>query len=218
MSDQKKKVLVVEDHPMFRERLAALLDGEPDLELAGEADTVEDSLRLIREVSPDLLLVDVTLKGSSGLALIKALKAAGSGIPILVLSMHDESIYAERAIRAGARGYITKHRAAGDVLRAIRTVLAGEVYLSEKATAEFLRGLVAPGTPGASRPLGRLTDRELEVLRLIGRGSTTREIAQTLGLGIASIDTYKARIKEKMNLRNATELQNFAIRWISERE
>jgi DNA-binding NarL/FixJ family response regulator len=217
MNERKSRIFVVEDHPMFRERLAQLINGEADMEFSGEADNAEDALRLIRENAPDLVLVDVTLRGSSGLALIKSLKAIGIGVPTLVLSMHDEATYASRTIRAGASGYITKHRAAADVLHAIRSVLAGDVYLSEKASLEFARSFAAPGM-GQSRSLGRLTDRELDVLRLLGRGNTTREIAQTLKLGIASIDTYRARIKEKMNLRNAAELQTFATRWLSEQE
>jgi len=218
MNDKKKKVVVVEDHPIFLERLAQLIESEPDLEMAGEADRAEEGLRLIQDTKPDLAVVDLTLQGSSGLTMIKSLKALGVEVPVLVLSMHEESLYAERTIRAGASGYITKHRAASEVIRAIRKVLAGEIYLSESVTAEVVRGLSGQARSAPTRSLGRLTDRELEVLRLIGKGKTTREIAELLKLGVASIDTYRARIKEKMNLRNAIELQNFAIRWTSEGE
>jgi DNA-binding NarL/FixJ family response regulator len=132
--------------------------------------------------------------------------------------MHDESLYAERALRAGATGYITKHQAADEVLLAIRRVLAEEVYISEKMTSVFLKSLTATGVKRIPRPVDRLTDRELEVLDMIGRGRTTRQISDTLQLGVATVDTYRARIKEKMNFRNAAELQHFAIRWVRERE
>jgi DNA-binding NarL/FixJ family response regulator len=218
MKERIARIFVVEDHPMFRERLAQMINAEPDMQLCGEADNADDALRLIRETAPDLALVDVTLKGSSGLVLIKSLKALGIAIPTLVLSMHDEATYASRTIRAGASGYITKHRAANDVLSAIRSILAGDVYLSEQGAVEIARSFAVPGAAGQPRSVARLTDRELEVLRLLGAGQTTREIAQTLKLSVASIDTYRARIKEKMNLRNAAELQTFATRWLSEQE
>ena len=218
MADNKKKVLIVDDHPLFRDRLAQLINHELDMEVIGEAESVSDAIQLIRSTLPDLAIVDITLKGSSGLELIRSIQALSIGLPILVLSMHEESLYAERALRAGATGYITKHQAADEVLLAIRRVLAGEVYLSEKMTSGFLKSLTATGSKSKPRPVDRLTDRELEVLDLIGRGHSARQIADTLQLGVATVDTYRARIKEKMNLRNATELQHFAIRWVRERE
>jgi DNA-binding NarL/FixJ family response regulator len=218
MSDNKKKVVIVDDHPLFRERLAQLINHEPDMEVTGEADTAKDAIQLIRDTSPDLAIVDITLKESSGLELVKSIKALSIGVPVLVLSMHDESLYAERALRAGATGYITKQQAADEVLSAIRRVLTGEVYLSEKMTSGFLKSLTSTGVKSISRAVDRLTDRELEVLDLIGRGQTTRQVADKLQLGVATVDTYRARIKEKMNFRNAAELQHFAIRWVRERE
>jgi DNA-binding NarL/FixJ family response regulator len=218
MSDNKKRVVIVDDHPLFRERLAQLINHEPDMEVTGEADTAKDAIQLIRNTSPDLAIVDITLKESSGLELVKSIKALSIGVPVLVLSMHDESLYAERALRAGATGYITKQQAADEVLSAIRRVLAGEVYLSEKMTSGFLKSLTSTGVKSISRAVDRLTDRELEVLDLIGRGQTTRQVADKLQLGVATVDTYRARIKEKMNFRNAAELQHFAIRWVRERE
>jgi DNA-binding NarL/FixJ family response regulator len=218
MSDNKKKVVIVDDHPLFRERLAQLINHEPDMEVTGEADTAKDAIQLIRNTSPDLAIVDITLKEYSGLELVKSIKALSIGVPVLVLSMHDESLYAERALRAGATGYITKQQAADEVLSAIRRVLAGEVYLSEKMTSGFLKSLTSTGVKSISRAVDRLTDRELEVLDLIGRGQTTRQVADKLQLGVATVDTYRARIKEKMNFRNAAELQHFAIRWVRERE
>ena len=174
--------------------------------------------RFCKNPCPDLLIVDISLQGTGGLELIKQCRALSMKIPILVLSMHDESLYAERALRAGANGYITKRQPAGEVLAAIRRVRAGEVYLSEKMTAGVLRTLPGGGVTTVPKPIDRLTDREMEVLELIGRGRTTREIAAALQLGVATVDTYRARIKEKMNFRNAVELQHFAIRWLRERE
>lgn len=218
MSDKKERVVIVDDHPLFRERLAQLINHELDMEVCGEAEDAGQGIQLIRSSSPDLAIVDITLKGSSGLELIKSIKALSIGTPVLVLSMHDEALYAERALRAGATGYITKHQAADEIIVAIRRVLAGEVYLSERMTASFLKSLTTGGVKNIPRPVDRLTDRELEVLELIGNGRTTREIAETLKLGVATVDTYRARIKEKMNFQNATELQHFAVRWVRERE
>jgi len=218
MSDKKERVVIVDDHPLFRERLAQLINHELDMEVCGEAENAAQGIQLIRNSSPDLAIVDITLKGSSGLELIKSIKALSIGTPVLVLSMHDEALYAERALRAGATGYITKHQAADEIIVAIRRVLAGEVYLSERMTASFLKSLTTGGVKNIPRPVDRLTDRELEVLELIGNGRTTREIAETLKLGVATVDTYRARIKEKMNFQNATELQHFAVRWVRERE
>ena len=218
MSDNKKKVVIVDDHPLFRERLAQLINYQPDMEVTGEAEITKDAIQLIQNTSPDLAIVDITLKGSSGLELIKSIRPLSIGLPVLVLSMHEESLYAERAIRAGATGYITKYQPADEVLLAIRRVLAGDVYLSDKMTSSFLKSLTTTEVEGISRNVDRLTDRELEVLNLIGRGHTTREIGDTLQLGVATIDTYRAKIKKKMNLRNAAELQHFAINWVHERE
>ena len=218
MSDSKKKVVIVDDHPLFRERLAQLINHELDMEVAGEAESAKDAIQLIRNTSPDLAIVDITLNESSGLELIKSIRALSIGMPVLVLSMHEESLYAERALRAGATGYITKHQAAGEVILAIRRVLVGGIYLSEKMTSGFLKSLTATGVKSIARAFDRITDRELEVLDLIGRGHTTRQIADKLQLGVATVDTYRARIKEKMNFRNAAELQHFAIRWVRERE
>ncbi|MEY2605025.1 MAG: hypothetical protein QOH31_2834 [Verrucomicrobiota bacterium] len=215
---EKARVVVVDDHPLFRERLCQLINNEPDMEICGEASSAQEAIQIIRETSPNLAVIDITLKTSSGLELIKSIKALSIGVPVLVLSMHDESLYAERALRAGASGYITKSQEAAQVLLAVRSVLGGKIYLSEEMTSGFLKSLAATGTKGIARPVDRLTDRELQVLDLIGRGRTTKDIAQLLKLGVATVDTYRARIKEKMNFRNAMELQHFAIRWISERE
>ncbi|MGA8478905.1 MAG: response regulator transcription factor [Chthoniobacterales bacterium] len=218
MSNQKARVVVVDDHPLFRERLCQLINNEPDMEICGEAESAQPALQIIRETAPNLAIVDITLKTSSGLELIKSIRALSIGVPVLVLSMHDESLYAERALRAGAMGYITKSQEAAQILLAVRSVLNGKIYLSEETTSGFLKSLTATGGKAVARPLDRLTDRELQVLDLIGRGRTSRDIAELLKLGVATVDTYRARIKEKMNFRNGMELQHFAIRWLSERE
>jgi DNA-binding NarL/FixJ family response regulator len=219
MTHEKSRVLVVEDHPMFRERLTQLINKESDMEVCGEADNVQEGRALAESTKPDLVILDITLKGSSGLELIKDLRALTNRVPILVLSMHDESLYAQRALRAGAGGYITKHQSSEEVVLAIRKVLAGEVYLTDKMTSRVLKTVANAGVDAVSRsPIDRLTDRELDVLELLGRAQTSREIAETLHLGLTTVDTYRARIKEKLNLKNAAELQHFATRWVKERE
>ena len=209
----KTKVVIVEDHPLFRERLAVLINKELDMQVCGEADNIRQAMEIIHATQPDAAVVDITLKGSSGLELIKDIKAQSIMLPVLVLSMHDESLYAERVIRAGAKGYITKDEASEKVMSAIRKVVAGEIYLSESMTARVLKNLSGKNSEHAS-PLERLTDRELEVFQLIGKGRTAKEIAETLNLGLTTIDTYRARIKEKLNLKNATELVHQAAEWV----
>ena len=210
----KTKVMIVEDHPLFRERLALLINKEPDMEVCGEADNIKDAMDVIASSKPDAAVVDITLKGSSGLELIKDMKAQGFDLPVLVLSMHDESLYAERVIRAGAKGYITKDEASDKVMQAIRKVVGGEIYLSEGTTSRLLKSLTGGKSNEEGPAINRLTDRELEVFQLIGKGKATREIAENLNLGLTTIDTYRARIKEKLNIRNATELIHQATEWV----
>jgi DNA-binding NarL/FixJ family response regulator len=216
-SPKKITVVLIEDHPMFRERLAHLIDKADDMVVLGEADNIRDGLGLIKKIKPSIAIVDITLKGSSGLELLKDLRAQGSDVPVLVLSMHDESLYAERALRAGARGYITKHAASAGVMGAIRKVLNGEIYLNSQYMSEIMTKLMSGRQPSVD-PMDRLADRELEVFELIGRGLTTREIGAQLRLGITTVDTYRARIKEKLNLENAARLRLEASRWVQGRE
>jgi DNA-binding NarL/FixJ family response regulator len=211
-NDNKTRVVIVEDHPMFRERLAELINKEPDLEVCGEADNIRNGFELITQAPADIAIIDITLQGSSGMELLKNLKAAGVKLPILVLSMHDESLYAERALRAGAKGYITKSEASAKIMTALRQVLAGEIYLSTKMSTKILGQLAGSGERASG--LARLTDRELEVFNLIGRGQTTREISANLGLGAATVETYRARIKDKLQLENGARLQQQALRWV----
>ena len=217
MNEPKKRVVIVDDHPLVRDRLSQLINHERDLVVCGEAEDAEQALRIIQDTSPSLAIVDITLKHSNGLELIKAIKAQHLELPVLVLSMHEESLYADRAIRAGASGYITKHQPAEEVLLAIRRVIAGNIYLSEKMTNGYLKS-VATRTKIAPQAVDPLTNRELEVLGLIGRGTAKRDIAKALQLGVPTVNTHCARIKEKLNLKSAAELQHFAFRWVRERE
>lgn len=210
------KVALVEDHLMFREWLAQMLAREPGFTVCGEADNIQQGLRIIQQTSPDIAIVDITLRGSSGLELVKDLKAHGLNVPVLVLSMHDESLYAERVLRAGAKGYISKSEASSTLTDAIRHVLAGKIYLGEKMTTMMLEKITNPRAVGGGSRMDLLADRELEVFQLIGRGFNGREIAQQLHLGETTIDTYRARIKEKLQLRNAAELYSRAAQWVQE--
>lgn len=213
-SENKARILLIEDHWMFRERLAALINEDPELTVCGEADQIQQALHLCLTLKPDMAVMDITLKGSSGLELLKELKARAIEIPVLVLSMHEESLYAERALAAGARGYITKHENSDTLLAAVRTVLSGEIHLSSKMTAHILKKHSGAQTTAAN--IHRLADRELEVFQLIGQGRATKEIAQALGLGITTVDTYRSRIKEKLGVRNSLELQHRAAQWLLE--
>lgn len=206
------RVVIIEDHRMFREQLAHLIDKADDMKVCGQADNIRDGFALIKQVQPHIAIVDITLKGSSGLELLKDLRAHGIAVPVVVLSMHDESLYAERALRAGARAYVTKHEASADVLTAIRHVLNGEIYLNPRFMGRMISRMTG-GRDADARPIDRLADRELEVFQLLGRGLTTREIAAQLGLGITTVDTYRARIKEKLNLKNSARLRFEAARW-----
>lgn len=198
---------------MFREQLAHLINKVNDMRVCGEADNIRDGFVLIKQSRPSIAIVDITLKGSSGLELLKDLRAHGIPVPALVLSMHDESLYAERALRAGARGYVTKHNASAVVIRAIRQVLNGEIYLNPRFMSRMINGMLN-GRDSSPRPIDRLADRELEVFHLVGRGLTTRQIATQLGLGVTTVDTYRARIKEKLNLENVARLRVEASRWV----
>lgn len=217
MPFKKISVLIIEDHRMFREQLAHLINKADDMEICGQADNIRDGLALIKKTQPSIAIIDITLRGSSGLELLKDLRAHGIALPTLVLSMHDESLYAERALRAGAKGYVTKHEASAAVLKAIRQILKGEIYLNPRFMSRMISKMTAGGDV-ASEPIDRLADRELEVFDLIGRGLTTREIAAQLGLGITTVDTYKTRIREKLNLENSARLRFAASRWVQLRE
>jgi DNA-binding NarL/FixJ family response regulator len=218
MRDRKKTAVIVDDHPLFRERLSQLLNTELDIGISGETERVEQAMLLVRNTSPDLTIVNISVKGLSGLELIKGLKALSLPMAILAISTHDEALYAERALRGGARGCIAKNQPGREFVSAVRRVLGGEVYLSRKMSSLLLERIVIPGAKGVGQRIEDLTDRELEVLDSTGRGQTSREIARALKLSAATVDTYRARIKEKMNLENSAQLQHFATRWVLDRE
>jgi DNA-binding NarL/FixJ family response regulator len=209
----KRKIFLVDDHPIVRQGLAQLIDNEADLVVIGQGEDAYGSLRAIRDAKPDLALVDVSLKDSDGIELVKELKAHCPDLPILVLSMHDESLYAERALRAGANGYVMKQEAPQTLLAAIRTVLSGNVYTSPKMGAALLQRMVGgKKSSGTGLPMDRLTDRELEVFRMIGAGKSVKEIANDLFLSVKTIEAHREHIKEKLNFKTSAELLRFAIR------
>jgi DNA-binding NarL/FixJ family response regulator len=207
------KVLLVDDHPLVREGLVNLISQQADLKICGEAGNEPQALELIRTVQPDIAIVDISLETGSGIELIKSIKAMFPAVTVLVLSMHDESLYAERALRAGARGYIMKREAAKKVIEAIRCVLAGELYVSDKIAALMAEKFVESQPAATDSPIDQLSDRELEVFQLLGLGHNTRQISDHLHIGFKTVQAYCARIKEKLKLANATELLREAIRW-----
>ena len=209
---KKKKVLIVDDHPIVRQGLAQLIRQESDLTVCGEADHGQGIADVVAELKPDVLVLDLTLKDSSGIDIIKELTPRFPTLPILVLSIHDESLYAERALRAGAKGYIMKEEAAEKVVTAVREVLKGEIYVGEKLKSRLLSKAIGAPKAGAS-PLEVLSDRELEVFRLLGQGFSTRRIAERFGRSIKTIEIYRANIKHKLDLRDAAELIHYAVRW-----
>ena len=208
----KRRVFLVDDHAIVRRGLVELIDHEPDLIVCGEGEDAYGSLRVIRDSRPDLCVVDVSLKDSDGLELLKELQAQLPDLPVLILSMHDESIYGERALRAGARGYIMKQEAPANILAAVRKVLAGQVYVSEKMQAMLLDRLVCGNRTTANRlPMDRLTDRELEIFRMIGAGESVKEIADKLFLSQKTVQAHREHIKEKLHFKSSSELLRFAI-------
>jgi DNA-binding NarL/FixJ family response regulator len=212
----KKKILVVEDHPIFRTMLAQLISQESGMMVCGEADNIKDALAVIDRMQPDAAVVDLTLNGSGGLELIKELKARNLELPVLVLSMHAEKLYAERALRAGARGYVSKHASPMEVVAAIRKVLIGRIHVSEQVSETILERLGRADKAVSPSGTDLLSDRELEVFQLVGRGFNSREIAGQLNLGSTTVDSYRARIKEKLGIRNAAELYQRAAQWLAE--
>jgi len=209
----KTRILLVDDHPLVREGLANLISQQPDFEICGEAGNEPQALELIGTVQPDVAIVDITLETGSGLELIRNIKALYPAVKTLVLSMHDEGLYAERALRAGARGYLMKREAAKKIIDGIRAVLAGQLYVSEKIISQMTEKFVEGGTAAAISPVEQLSNRELEVFQLLGRGHNTRQISEHLHVGFKTVQAYNARIKEKLRLANATELLREAMRW-----
>jgi DNA-binding NarL/FixJ family response regulator len=211
----KHSVLIVDDHPVVRQGLAQLINQEKDLEVRGHAEDAFQAMQVIKDIQPDMVIVDLSLKDTSGMDLIKDMKIRYPNLPILILSMHDESLYAERALRAGAKGYIMKHEATERVITAIRRVLAGQIYVSDTMAAKMVSKLATGAAPQSASPIECLSDRELEVFRLIGEGHKTRDVADKLHLSVKTIETYRAHIKEKLGFKDGNELFRFAVEWVN---
>lgn len=208
-----RSVFLVEDHPIVRQGFVQLIEQENDLKVIGEAEDAATALQLITHTSPDIALVDLSLKNSNGIELIKDLNKQCPKVPILVVSLHDENLYAERCLRAGARGFIMKTEATDNVMTAIRLVLSGEIYLSPAMRNRMLSRFTTRGDVDRDSVLESLSDREFEVFQLMGKGQKTRIIADKLNLSVKTIETYKAHLKTKLNLEDATELIQVAIEW-----
>jgi len=214
MTVSKRKVLIVDDHPILRKGLTLLINQEPDLIVCAEAEHAQMALDVIDSVSPDMAIVDISLPGIDGIELIKMLRLRHKDLPVLVVSMHDEALYAERSLRAGARGYIMKQEALEKVLVAIRKVLDGEIFVSERVTTKMLEKFVSTeGIRETTSPIDLLSNRELTVFRLIGQGHKTRQIAEKLHLSIKTVESYRAHIKDKLKLTDGTDLLKYAIQW-----
>ena len=210
---RKNRVLVVDDHPIVRPGLALLINREPDLMVCGEAEDARTAMQSITAAKPDILVVDISLNGPDGLDLLKYIRTRYPDLPVLILSMHDESMYAERALRAGAQGYIMKQEATEKVLVALRRILGHEIYVSERVSNRILQRYIGSPSDGGPSSIADLTDRELEVFRLIGAGHSTRQIAEELHISVKTVESYQAHIKEKLSLRSARELVQHAIQW-----
>ncbi|MBC8009203.1 MAG: response regulator transcription factor [Burkholderiales bacterium] len=209
-----RRIVLVDDHPITRQGVRVLIDQEPDLTVCGQADSAPAALQLIQTLKPDLAIVDITLKTTSGIELLKNVKAILPDLPVLIMSMHDESLYGERALRAGAKGYIMKHEASEHILVAIRSVLEGDLYLSEKMKEKMLHRLVRSKKNEVVFTIDTLSDREMEVFQLIGNGFGTRQIAEKLNLSVKTIDSYREHLKLKLRLDKGADLVRHAIQWV----
>ncbi|MEI7953914.1 MAG: response regulator transcription factor [Verrucomicrobiota bacterium] len=214
---KKKRILVVEDHPLFRAMLVQLIDQQPGMSVCGEASNISDALTIIEQQAPDAAIIDLTLTGSSGLELIKDLKARNIQLPVLVLSMHSERLYAERVLHAGAKGFISKEETPEQVIAAIHAVTHGEIYVSKQISQQILERQTRGGKPTAATGVELLSDREIEVYQLMGEGLSSCEISARLRLAPTTVDSYRARIKDKLGIKNAASLYQHAARWVAER-
>lgn len=212
-NNAKKRLLIIDDHPMMRTGLGQLIDNEPDLKVAAEAGSAAQALEAVGKNTFDLVLLDISLPDKNGLEVIKDIRALKSSTPILVVSMHDETLYAERVLRAGARGYIMKQEGGKKFLEAIRQVLNGQIYVSEKISSRILEMFSGRSARKPETSVARLSDREFEVFQMIGQGKSTREIADHLHLSIKTVEVHRANIKEKLLLKSATDLIRYAVRW-----
>ena len=211
--EKKTQVLIVDDHPVVRDGLTTIINHEQDLNVCGQADDAYQALKAVTELKPDVVVVDISLKNSDGIELTKSIKARHPKLSIIVFSVHDESLYAERALLAGAKAYLMKDAVSENIVKAIRTVLSGEIYVSNTISKKFLHRIVGDKTGTTKTSIEKLTDREFEVFRLIGEGYKASQIAKQLHLSTKTIETYRSRIKEKLNLPNAAELLQYSIKW-----
>ncbi len=207
-------ILLVDDHPLMRKGLAMTINEDPDLNVTCQADSAEDALDLLHANELDLVIIDISLPGMSGLELVKHLHALHPNLPTLIVSRHDEALYAERALRAGARGYVMKLEAGNVIVDAVRRVLRGGIYVSEEINDRLLMGMATGHSPLNESPMDLLSDRELEVFELTGSGLSTREISERLHLSVKTVESYRARIKTKLNLNTAAELMQHAVQWV----
>ena len=212
----QRKILIVDDHPVFRHGIAALISAEKDLTVCGEAESAPAALDVMRRLKPDLAVLDISLQGTNGIELIKLMRSEQPRLPVLILSMHDESLYALRALRAGAKGYLMKAEAMTQVVNALRKVLNGEIYVSPRFSERLIFKAIQSLEGGMGSPVDKLSDRELEVLQLLGKGFGTREIANELHLSVKTIETHRAHIKEKLGFKDAGEMVRFAIDWVAQ--
>lgn len=210
----RQRILIVDDHPMMREGLAQLINHEPDLEVCGQAEKAGEAIECVTKLKPDIVLADISLPDRNGLELIKDLQSMRPGLPILVISMHDEALYAERVLRAGARGYVMKQEGGKRLMEAIREVLAGRISVSNKMSASLLELFSGRRSQSNRSPMEKLTDREFEVFQLIGQGRSTREIAAQLHLSVKTVEVHRLNAKTKLDLHSATELIRYAVRWV----
>jgi DNA-binding NarL/FixJ family response regulator len=212
----KARIFIVDDHPLMRKGLAALINSEPDMEVCGESSDCAAATANIAKMRPAVVVVDISLRGNSGIELIKNIKALDAGIHSVVLSMHDESVYAVRALKAGAKAYVMKHDASALVVDAIRRTQRGQLYFSERVTSQMLNKIVQGDNGESDSPVSHLTDRELEIANLIGSGFGTSEIAARLHISVKTVETHRAHIKSKLNLGTATQLAQFCVRWVED--
>src|SRR6266487_5102203 len=215
---EAKRIVIVDDHPLFRKGLQEMIHSDGNFAVCGEAGNAAEAMEVMRKLNPDLAIVDLSLPGANGIELIKNTRAEFPKLPILVLSMHDESLYALRALRAGAEGYVMKHEAMANVVQAIHEVFSGRPYLSPAMAAQVITKFAHRESEGEPDAVERLSDRELEVLELIGKGREVREIANRLHLSPKTVETHRAHIKEKLQLKNARDVVRFAVQWIDARD
>lgn len=210
-----RRILVVDDHPLFRRGVVQMTRRDPGLEVCGEANNAEEAMQAVRELRPDIVLTDVSMPGANGIELVRMILSEDPNVAILVISMHDEAIYALRALRAGAKGYIMKEEALDHILEALKIIASGQVYLSAQFRERLIFKIIQAGDCNLGSPVDSLSDRELEILQLVGRGKSTREISEMLFLSVKTIETHRTNAKNKLHLPDGTELVTFAKNWVA---